>query len=140
FKCSPPLAPGGGPDKSITTYCEKRKNVNWILYENVTPNISMVDYVKQAEPVKFLDKMFQLALACRLAHRYCDFTHWDLHPGNVLIRYVSGMQDSPTILLPFPRKGGEIFLKTGGVASIIDYGSAHISYEGRAFGNNQYIE
>lgn len=143
FRCSPPLPFGGTEDKGIASYCEGKKRIQYIIYENVQPSFSMRKYVATAEPVKFLDKYMQVILALRAAFLQYDFTHYDLHPGNVLIRVVKGMggaSNDDTIVLPYPKKGGVVYIKTGGIATLIDYGSSHVRYQGRSYGNNQYIE
>ncbi len=65
----------------------------------------------------------QIILALNLANEKCDFTHYDLHDDNVLIRHY---RDTP-FYIEYPFEEEKIYLLSpGGVATIIDYGMSHV--------------
>lgn len=117
FECPPPLM---GPNGQPITYCLGQGNsVNYVVYEAIAPNVSMAEYVRTCLGSDFLNMYMQTMLFLRLAHHRCDFTHYDLHHKNLLIRQLKDMQ-------AFAIKYGEEYIVTNRVATLIDYGFAHI--------------
>ncbi len=132
FKCSSPVVDDG---KVISICANKEQEpVQYIIYENVAPAKSVEDSVSTLSPADFLSAFFQILLATHYGHQRFDWTHYDLHVGNVLLREVEDQ------VLPFyiryPYQGRDIYVKANRVATIIDYGRSHIKYKERDYGYN----
>jgi len=141
FKCSPPIL----RDKEVITYCEASPNINYVLYEFIKGS-SVKEAIKNMSSTDFICYFYQICLALRLAHLQCDFTHYDLHSENVLLRtvhskvaYEKNKQDPnfnpDKFWIPYPRSGGEILVHTEAIPTIIDYGTSHMRYKDKSFGN-----
>ena len=131
FRCSPPVV--GPKGEKIDIYCNYDfgdKNVNYILYEKITPNISMREYVKTCRGIDFLNKYMQVMYALREAHKSCEYTHYDLHHENVLIWDILKTPSA----IPYETERGLEYLLTDQVATIIDYGRSYIKYKGASYG------
>lgn len=136
FKCSPPLVEPG--TREVVTWCLNNENaVNYVLYENISPSVTLSQYIKTCTVPEFLQVYMQLLYASRTALQQIDFTHYDLHDENVLIRDVVGApaltigsNSDDTIVLsdfqiPYVTANGTEYLKTSKVACEIDYSRAH---------------
>lgn len=131
FKCSPPLIDPSS--KEVITWCLNSENaVNYVLYENITPSIPLSQYVKTCSIQEFLQVYMQVLYALRTAFNKIDFTHYDLHDDNILIRDVVGAPPNEEKIItlsgfqiPYITGNGTEYLKTSKVACIIDYSRAH---------------
>jgi hypothetical protein len=136
FKCSPPVIDS---NKTAVSWCNDSKvNVHYILYENIAPSVTFKEYTKTCSFKNWLDKYLQVLYALHVAREKLDFTHYDLHPGNVLIRSLdtSGLHSIPYQT----ERGGIEYLSTDGIATIIDYGFSHIKYDGKSFGKHRLMQ
>ncbi|SNW62952.1 Protein kinase [Orpheovirus IHUMI-LCC2] len=137
FKCSPPFIGkswgiGRGDakkeEREVRGWCTEYNNianVNYVVYENVAPSVSFGDYVKTCSGDQYLRVFMQILLALDIANLLIDFTHYDLHDQNVLIRNVGAMHSI---------KYDDYYLESDKVATIIDYGFSHIKYNGNDYG------
>lgn len=143
FQCSPPYTSARG-DKMIT-WCpmssghpyDNREQVSYMLIENVTPSDSFASVVSRPgmTTVQLFSYLFQVFQALLLSRRQFDFSHNDLHSGNILLRKIPKYNK---IAVPY----GSSFLLTDRISTIIDYGRARVkngnyvsSYHvGRRFG------
>lgn len=145
FKCSAPIF----QDKEVLTYCEADPRINYVLYETIQ-GTSMRESIKKMTREEYVCYFYQLALALRLAHLQCDFTHYDLHSENVLLRAVwnraayakaeatgrnENVFDPDKFWIPYPKAGGGILIHTEQIPTIIDYGTSHFRYKDKSFGN-----
>ena len=145
FKCAPPYI----NNKNVDSFCENdrdpSKNVNYVLYENISPAISFGTYISQKSTsfVMFLEKYMQVLYALHIAVRDSDFTHYDLHIENILIRNIShGPANSDDtkvegvnqFFIPYQTERGQEYLLTDGISTVIDYGQSHIKYNGQDYG------
>lgn len=143
FKCSPPIVAmgteGTQQPKQVITYCEAKNKVNYILLEYINPSISLSEFSRTATASDWLCQFYQVELALRAAVLTNEFTHNDLHSKNVYLRTLG----SP-VVIPFPatqntpqslQSNGMINIKSDKVATIIDYGAAHIRVNGTNYGN-----
>ena len=130
FECSPPVI---SPDKNVLTWCNQSGSaISYLVYENIQPSISMLDYVKTCTFDRFLDKYLQILFSLNKALEIIDFTHYDLHGNNVLIRSIPSHEQ---FNIPYQTELGQTeYISTDGVATIIDYGTSHIRYQGHNFG------
>lgn len=92
FKCSPPLIDSS--TREVITWCLHNENtVNYVLYENVDNSVTFRDYIKDCSVQEFLEMYMQILYAEREALIQLDFTHYDLHDENVVIRDVTNAID-----------------------------------------------
>lgn len=124
FRCTPPiLKETDDASREPVTWCNEGKlNVEYVIYENIVPSISMNDYVKNSTFSQFLDKYLQILYALLVAQDLMNFSHYDLHSENVLIRS-SGSKMS----IPYTAENNTTeYLNTDGIATIIDYGLSYL--------------
>lgn len=80
---------------------------------------------------EFILIIIQLILATRLAHSKFDWTHYDLHTGNVIIRRATVPQ-----IITYPFEDRIYTIATNVIPVIIDYGMAHVKYHNNSYGFN----
>jgi archaellum component FlaC len=141
FKCSPPYIDnssyafnGTNNERKALTYCQNDvdgNQVNYLIYENVSNSVTLQSFIEKGCTFQqFLNVFIQIILALDLAYTELDFTHYDLHTENVLVRELP-----EEILICYRSDGMQKYLKTKYVATIIDYGRSHIKFEGKDFGD-----
>ncbi len=153
FSCSPSFA----SSKNITAWCQTDKpSTNYIAYENIYPSMSYTDYtVRSTSFTEWFSYYLQILFALKIAHEKYDFTHYDLHGQNVLLRDVTDVNNenwggqSPDVTsfpalnattlvkdfyLPYKYNNKIYYIKTNRVATIIDYGQSHIKFNGKNYG------
>ena len=127
FSCLPPIV--STKDKSVMTWCTSDGNIHYVVYENINPGLSMYDFSKSCSVENFLQQYLQILFAIRLAQIQIDFTHYDLHGNNVLVK-----QLGTTVSIPYQTERGLEYLTSNGIATIIDYGRSHFVYQGNHYG------
>ena len=129
FKCSPPVI---DTTKDVVAWCNNTDvSVHYVMYENIAPAVSFRDYVKTCTFPQWLDKYLQVLYALDAAVKMIDFTHYDLHDENVLVRDIGEKSFS----IPYStERGGTEYLLTDGISTVIDYGFSHVKYDGKDFG------
>ena len=146
FKCSPPVI--DDIRKDAVMWCSNSNvNVHYILYENISPAVTMTKYIATCTFQQWLDKYLQVLYSLHLAHQEMDFTHYDLHPSNVLIREInpddfsdSNVSTSDLYSIPYQtERGGIEYINTDGVATIIDYGNSHVVYKNKHYGKYRLL-
>lgn len=139
FKCSPPLIDPA--TKEVVTWCLSNENaVNYVLYENIAPAKSASDYFPTATAQQFVSTYVQLLYALRTAHRLIDYTHYDLHFNNVLIRKPNMKGNTGPFQIRYETERGTEYLTTDNIVTIIDYGFSHIAtVDGEHFGKSDLI-
>ena len=140
FKCTPPILKdiiaglpglplGSGKSESIpVSWCDNsnRNVVQYIIYENIVPAVSMNEYVSKCTFTEFLDKYLQIIFALLVLQKVKGGSHNDLHGENVLIKQNSGGK----ISIPYTTELGTVeYLETDGIATIIDYGFTHLKLD-----------
>lgn len=122
FKCSQPLI---DPNKNVISWCanDREEEVNYVIYENISPSISAEKYLENVTSRQFLSIYMQLLYSLLMAQRVCDFTHYDLHLQNILIREIP----SKEFYIPYITENNITeYLLCERIATIIDYGFSHI--------------
>lgn len=124
FKCTAPLV--DEKNKEVVTWCNRRNDssINYVLYENVAPGVDMATYIKTCSPLDYLNKFMQALYSLHLGNIRIDFTHYDAHTENAIIRKVSEFNE---FYLPYTTEKGTEYLKSNGVLTWIDYGTSHIA-------------
>lgn len=130
---------GIGNSKNINqSFCVAMKTADnkriipnrFVIYENIKSAESFSNVIENKESIKNIFNYYlQCVLACYSAYKITDFTHYDLHTDNVMIRPLPTKYSKtktkilPTIHFPHP----DLFLEVEHVATIIDYGFSHIA-------------
>jgi serine/threonine protein kinase len=132
----------GWDDKTKSEYSP------YIVQEMINKSVSLKSVIKDISILKDIDTQFkvpkttveeikfiwgtviQTLCAIVVAHRRLDFTHYDLHNENVLLR--NGVRNSS---IRYELGDGiEVFLPGDHVSVIIDYGLSHIKVDRRDIG------
>lgn len=134
FKCSPPLI---DPEtKKVVTWCLHDTNpVNYVLYENISPSITMKKYIETCTGKNFVNIYLQILYALRLALKLSDYTHYDLNYEKVLLRDPNPSNANDGTILPtfntlfqirYETEHGVEYIRTPFIPTIVDYGFSHI--------------
>lgn len=127
LKCSPPLI--DPITKKVVYSCLDNDNlVNYVLYENVAPAINISTYVRTCSGAQFLNVYLQSLYSLRLANKLIDYTHYDLHAENLLIREPK-LDKGKIFQIPYETENGLEYLRTNVISTFIDYGFSHIKTE-----------
>ena len=136
FKCTPPILKdisysgvgvsglpiNSGKIESIpVSWCDNSNinTVQYIIYENISPGVSMKDYVSRCTFEQFLDKYLQVMFAILAWQENKEGSHGDLHYENVIVKE----SQEKELTIPYTTEmGGIEYLKTDSIATIIDYG------------------
>nr|QBK90808.1 MAG: protein kinase [Pithovirus LCPAC201] len=132
FRCSMPII--SDKTNKVSAWCNNEKYpIDYVVYENVAPAETMKEWViKSCNFKDWLSYYLQILYATQVAVEMTDYTHYDLHDDNVLRRKIVG--STGTFSIPYRTEKGTEYLITDAVATIIDYGLAHIEYQGHHFG------
>jgi len=110
-------------------------SVPYILMENISPAVNGVEYIKTATVKQALSMYFQAIFALNYAHRKIDFTHYDAHNENLLMRDISKSGMGSNFVIPYTTANGNVFyVWADRVATFIDFGMAGIRHGGTYFG------
>ena len=132
FYCSPPVI---DPEtKTVLELCSKDSptTVPYTIYEQIFPSVSALRYISGSTTNSFLSMFMQVVMATFFAHSYNEYTHYDLHDQNVLMRNLS---DSP-FQIRYQFSDDDVYISATDVATIIDYGMAHIKHNGKNYGTH----
>jgi len=151
IECSAPI--GSTPStnnpkgKKIQTFCNTMGGENDVvqaIYENIAPAKDFGTLVQTCDGKTFMRYYLCAMLALHVAEREADFTHYDLHQENMLIRectdnrYLSSGKKDFYIpyTLKFENGKMETFYMSvpGGIPTFIDYGRSHVKVDGRNYG------
>lgn len=117
----------------VVSYCETSNQdfgqVPYVIYENISPAVSLASYVKTCTGKEFFLAFSQLILSLRRAWLSLGFVHNDLHHENVLMR-----QLDQTFSLPYSTPQGNRYITSDLVTTIIDFGRSRINYKGQSYG------
>ena len=109
---------------------------DYLISEYIT-GIQLFKAAKRFNFETFMNIYLQVLFSLAVAYHEFDFTHYDLHTGNILV------QDLPEIVfIKYTFKNKTFFIKTNKLARIIDYGMGHINVtlgeKDYGFGNFDY--
>lgn len=133
FKCNNEYEKGCSCLDPITS--KYNIKINYILYENLNDSISFKDYVSKCQPIDFLNKYLQVLYALHQANVLINFTHYDLHHENVILRKI----ESQSFLIPYMTENGKEYLNSDLISTIVDYSYSHINFNGENFGINNKL-
>lgn len=96
-----------------------------LIYENVSGSQQWGDYIKTCSGSEFISTYLQCLLALQVAYEQCNFTHYDAHDDNVMVRF----EETPNLNIRYPLHGGDKYLNCNGViCTFIDYGMCHAKF------------
>jgi hypothetical protein len=124
---------GSGPfynDKKVISFIDSMKNpINYVIYENISPAITLDEYCKTCSAEDFLLYYCQIIYALLYANKEIGFTHYDAHTNNILMRIVH----KQPFYIAYPDLEDEdkkrYFLSNGMIPTFIDYGMSHITID-----------
>jgi len=134
------------PSKTSTNFCRRINGQdirNYLLIEKIGTGLSMDDAIEEemrrGGRYRIFSWIVQVASALHTAYHEHDFTHHDLHLGNVLIRPVLDIipGNPPYVYIPYFYEGLGFRVKSQSIATLIDYGRSHIKDRlGNHYGNH----
>ena len=137
FRCLPPSI---AEDKHVVAWCERAMNpshyVNYVIYEKV-PGKSLEDHCKTCTFEEYFGWFVQIVLALQIGKDKVDFTHYDAHAGNFILRDVEDDLKGPSgnVTIPYEVPGGKTWwVQSKEVAVMIDFGMSHVKVNGEHFG------
>lgn len=133
FKCSPPSIDEKG---QVDSFClNNNEAVNYVLYEFIDNAVSLKEYIKNCTGKQFLSCYLQVVMALKLAKEKIDYSHYDLHTENIMMRKVPKYGSKYQIGYPTGLDTNkEIYVTTDIVPTFIDYGFSHIKHDGIDYG------
>jgi hypothetical protein len=104
-------------------------SLHLMVLENVlTPGSLVLEDAIEARMTAsdFYLVLMQVTYALKFASDQVGFTHYDLHPRNVILRSIGGLlRPEDTAYIPFER--GEIFVAARYVAAVVETGFSHVT-------------
>jgi uncharacterized protein YvpB len=93
---------------------------------------NIAKFILTCTPEQFINILMQVMYALEFAQQEFQFTHYDLHTGNVMVssKFDGQIKD----ILYLRSNGNKRYVSTTHVATIIDYGDAHVLYQGKHYG------
>jgi len=136
--------------KEIKTWCTKTNfnnsvddvgigKADYLIIENIQNSISLYEALKSLNNEQLLSVYLQVIYSLKLANQEFDYTHYDLHGDNVLIRKLPNHEK---FYIPYGdiETGKIVYIKCEFIATIIDYGASVMSYDQKMFGINYLPE
>lgn len=121
FKCS---LPAYTSDNNVLTWCNTNTaETDFVLYENITNSESFSNFDNGLS--SFFEVFLQTLYALKIAYQEIDFTHYDLHSENLLVKKLDKK---------YAIKYDDIYIETEYIAMIIDYGFSHIKFNNKHYG------
>jgi hypothetical protein len=129
FMCTPPIL---DEYNRVVSWCPngKTNKITYLILENIVDAESLESMAPTITSTEFLQVYLQILNSLNLAYKKYDFTHYDLHAGNVLIQKLPYLVSIPL----YHPNGRTLYIKTNLLARIIDYGMSHVQIEGQHFG------
>lgn len=132
FRCSGP----GNADKNkeVKQFCSPTGTpiVSYALYENIKGK-NFKKSIPKMTTESFLASYLQAILALQYANITIDFTHYDMHSENIILRDIFGSSELFGTAYPM-QSGNTIYVYSNTVPTMIDYGYSHIKYKNFDYG------
>lgn len=130
--CSPAVI---SEDKSATVCSGVGDKVQYTIYENIFPAVSLEKYVLSCSARDFLSVYSQELRTLRIASHYIGYTHYDAHTENKMMRTSNKHKK---FSIPYEKPGTDIieYVTATVVSTTIDYGMCSVRYEGVDYGAN----
>ena len=160
FRCGMPVRL---PDRNTAeSFCSKMSESGYMLQEKIeSESLEKLLFTKQLDDFDLLSTICQVVLALRTAYMLTDFTHYDLHTGNIMLRKLDSPATVRYCFNPMTPSGvvGSNQMPAGGqipvgnqtslekgsidcqpvyivcryVATIIDFGRSHATFQGQHY-------
>jgi hypothetical protein len=118
------------PNKKVISFLPEGKKYNHLLVESIDKAVSFQDFLDTCTVQQFIDTFMQVMYALEFANQKCEFTHYDLHTGNVLV----AEKFPQTRELVYVRRNGKRYINCTSLAQIIDFGDTHVKIKGKDYG------
>jgi hypothetical protein len=106
------------------------EKARYVMYEEIQDSQNLEDYLNDNRGLEVDNIILQLCYALHLAHQKIDFTHYDLHGRNVLVRRLLNK-----VCIPYQTERGRVeYITTDVIPVVVDYGFSHINYRGKHYG------
>ncbi|MNK85009.1 hypothetical protein D3C87_1048770 [compost metagenome] len=127
FGCTAPIIDN---NRNVMEWCASDKPQDtplvYIALENIKPSVTFGSFIRTGSPSDFTNYIIEIMFALDTAHKQIDFTHYDLHIGNILLRDLASLRT-------IDYKNG-YYATTTKVPTIIDFGFAHVKHNGNHYG------
>ena len=128
FGCTAPIV--NNRTAKVEGWCSsdqaKDSPVLYIALENIK-SISFTEFLKTGSADDFVKYLVQILYALNVAYTRINFTHYDLHPGNILLRKLPRVTQI--------RYGSNAYINTEYIPTIIDFGFSHVVENGMDLGH-----
>ena len=128
FGCTAPIV--NNRTAKVEGWCSsdqaKDSPVLYIALENIK-SISFSEFLKTGSSEDFIKYLVQILYALSVAYARIRFTHYDLHPGNILLRKLPRVTQI--------RYGSTAYINTEYIPTIIDFGFSHVVENGMNLGH-----
>jgi hypothetical protein len=115
-------------EKEGMTKKGKKEKVYHVIYEHIEGEI-LEDAVKSMSFSEFMNMYIQVLLALSSAQLYFSYSHYDLHPGNIIMKKVSS-----TFYVPYFLREDKIYFEAFTLPTIIDFGSSYVKVNNKSYG------
>ena len=113
--------------KEVLTWCTPNQQPNYLILENIKNATSFSKFVETCTKDEYFEVYLQVLNALNAANTEYDFTHYDLHDENVMVRRLKNK-------IAIKLYNSEKYIITNLVAFIIDYGQSFVNYNGTPLG------
>ena len=128
--CSLPVTEG----KSVKSWCDKEggESVDYAFYENVSGAIPFGNFIENCSYRDFINNSLHVIMSLYMANKLYDFSHYDDHLDNILIRpVIEKKYVKYDISIIGDESGNAIYVNAfNGIPTFIDYGMSHIQING----------
>lgn len=104
--------------------------VNYLIIENIPGGLAMTDHLKLNTTTfeDLLSYLLQLSIALDWGLKLYDFTHYDLHTDNIIMRSIELVGQDSFVEMSFAGEAVKRKIYTRYIPTIIDYGRSHVRY------------
>ncbi len=133
--------------KKINTFCNTMGEGNDVvqaIYENISPAKDFGTVCETCDGQTYMRYYLATMMGLHVAEKEADFTHYDLHQENLLIRectdtrFLESGKNYFYIPYTLELSNGKVVkyyvMSPGGIPTIIDYGRSHVNVDGRNYG------
>ncbi len=115
---------------------DRKAPVTTLFYENVADSPTLSSLNAKLRFDEWLNFYLQVLYSLRFAYKSMNFTHYDLHANNVLIRSLPDL-----VYIPYTTENNQVeYLLTSSVATIIDFDRSHLRIDGVNYGDYNLLE
>lgn len=136
FGCAAPII--DETTKKVINWCgstDQTDLVPYVIYENIAPGETLTKMLKNCSYAEFMSAYIQIISALIVGNQTIDFTHYDLHTDNIVMRDVSKHYPGD-FQIPYSVREVEstYYVTCNRVATMIDYGRSFVRYDGEGYG------